>query len=63
MDWTALSTITELRSFLGLANYYHRFIKGCNKQATLLFDLLEKNRCRQAEGGCNVNSSSQIAKF
>ena len=27
-DWPALTTLTELRSFLGLANFYHRFMLG-----------------------------------
>jgi hypothetical protein len=25
-DWPALTTLTELQSFLGLANFYHRFV-------------------------------------
>jgi hypothetical protein len=27
-DWPALATLTELRSFLDLANFYHRFVLG-----------------------------------
>jgi hypothetical protein len=27
-DWPALTTLTELQSFLGLANFYHRFVLG-----------------------------------
>jgi hypothetical protein len=27
-DWPAPTTLTELRSFLGLANFYYRFVLG-----------------------------------
>jgi hypothetical protein len=27
-DWPAPTTLTELQSFLGLANFYHRFVLG-----------------------------------
>jgi hypothetical protein len=27
-DWPALTTLTELRSFLGLVNFYRRFVLG-----------------------------------
>lgn len=27
-DWEAPAKVSELRSFLGLVNYYHRFIEG-----------------------------------
>jgi hypothetical protein len=27
-DWPTLSTLTELQSFLGLANFYHKFVLG-----------------------------------
>ena len=43
-DWAAPSTVPELRSFLGLANYYRRFIEGYSKKAAPLSDMLKKNR-------------------
>ena len=36
--------MTELRSFLGLVNYYRRFIKSYSAIAAPLMDLLKKNR-------------------
>jgi hypothetical protein len=55
IEWTSPKSVPELRSFLGLANYYRRFIKGYNKKTTPLSDLLKKNRrwewmidCQQA---------------
>ncbi|KAL0336515.1 UNVERIFIED_CONTAM: putative mitochondrial protein [Sesamum radiatum] len=44
MDWGIPSKMTDLRSFLGLANYYRRFIKGYSKIVNLLTDLLRKDQ-------------------
>ncbi|KAG6533506.1 hypothetical protein ZIOFF_007381 [Zingiber officinale] len=43
VEWQTPSTIPELRSFLGLANYYRKFIAGYSKKAAPLTDLLKKN--------------------
>jgi hypothetical protein len=44
VEWTTPKSVPELRSFLGLANYYRRFIEGYSKKTTPLSDLLKKNR-------------------
>ena len=44
LDWSAPTKVTELRSFLGLANYYRRFIKDYSKMASPLTDLLKKDK-------------------
>nr|GEY05927.1 uncharacterized protein [Tanacetum cinerariifolium] len=43
-DWEQPTKVTELRSFLGLVNYYGRFIMGYSTIASSLMDLLKKNK-------------------
>ena len=33
MNWTTLRNVTDVRSFMGLAGYYRRFIEGFSKVA------------------------------
>jgi hypothetical protein len=42
--WSIPTTVMEIRSFLGLARYYQRFIEGFSKIAKLMTSLLEKGR-------------------
>jgi hypothetical protein len=44
MEWRVPTTVTEIRSFLGLAGYYRRFIEGLSKIAKPMTSLLEKGR-------------------
>lgn len=39
-DWPTPTTVTDLRSFLGFASYYRRFIKGFSKIAGPLHDVV-----------------------
>jgi hypothetical protein len=42
--WSIPTTVTEIRSFLGLVGYYQRFIEGFSKIAKPMTSLLEKGR-------------------
>ncbi|KAI3453949.1 hypothetical protein Pfo_010612 [Paulownia fortunei] len=44
VEWEAPTKVTELRSFLGLVNYYRRFIQGYSARAAPLIDLLKKGK-------------------
>jgi hypothetical protein len=43
-DWPALENVLEVRSFMGLAGYYRRFIEGFLKIANPITELQEKNK-------------------
>lgn len=44
-DWPVQKSVTELRSFLGLAQFFRRFIKDFSKIATPLTNLTRKHSC------------------
>jgi hypothetical protein len=44
MAWSIPTTVTEVRSFMGLPGYYRRFIEGFSKIAKPMTSLLEKGR-------------------
>jgi hypothetical protein len=43
LDWKAPTSVTEVRSFLGLAGYYCRFILDFFKISKLMTRLLQKD--------------------
>ena len=43
LDWNRPTTATEVRSFLGLAGYYRRFVEGFSKIASPLTSLTRKD--------------------
>ena len=44
IDWQSPTTLTEIKSFLGLAGYYQKFIEGFLKLALSLTKLTHNNK-------------------
>ncbi|XP_050876679.1 uncharacterized mitochondrial protein AtMg00860-like [Lathyrus oleraceus] len=52
LQWETPKSATEIRSFLGLAGYYHRFIKGFSKIAMPLTQLTRKGQAYVWDVAC-----------
>jgi hypothetical protein len=59
--WSIPTTVTEVRSFLGLVGYYWRFIEGFAKIAKSITSLLEKEREFKWDEKCQ-DSFDQLKK-
>jgi len=44
VKWERLQTVTKVRSFLGLASYYRRFVEGFSKRVSPLTQLTTKDQ-------------------
>ena len=42
-NWVRTANVTEVRSFVGLASYYRRFVKGFSSVASQLTNLTKQN--------------------
>lgn len=56
LEWKRPSTLTELRSFLGFASYYRRFVEGFARHAGPLHHLVAEaqGKGKRAAGGSHV---------
>jgi hypothetical protein len=63
MEWSVPTTVTEVRSFLGLAGYYQRFIEGFSKIAKPMTSLLEKGREFKWDDKCQVYTNHKSLKY
>ncbi|KAL2923900.1 Retrovirus-related Pol polyprotein from transposon 17.6 [Bienertia sinuspersici] len=66
LNWEEPKSVHELRSFLGLANYYRKFIKGYSDKVSPLTELLKKGekwqwteRCRESFDNLKAAISSE----
>jgi len=48
-QWPMPTSVKKLTAFLGLASYYHRFIRGFHLLAAPLTDLLKKDAFRWSD--------------
>jgi hypothetical protein len=54
LNWNPPKNVPEIRSFLGLAGYYRRFIEGFSKIVKPLTSLLEKGRKFKWDDKCQA---------
>jgi hypothetical protein len=55
LSWNAPMSVGGIRSFLGLAGYYRRFIKGFLKISKPMTELLEKDKKFEWTSACETS--------
>jgi hypothetical protein len=55
LTWNAPTSVGDIKSFLGLAGYYRRFIEGFSKISNPLIELLKKDKKSEWTPACEAN--------
>jgi hypothetical protein len=55
LSWNARMSVGDIRSFLGLAGYYRRFIEGFSKISKPMTELLEKDKKFEWTSACKAS--------
>jgi hypothetical protein len=55
LSWNAPTSVSDIRSFLGLARYYRRFIEGFSKISKPMTELLEKDKKFEWTSTCEAS--------
>jgi hypothetical protein len=55
LSWNAPISVGDIQSFLGLAGYYQRFIKGFSMISKLMIELLKKDKKFEWTSACKAN--------
>jgi hypothetical protein len=63
LNWMPPITVSEIRSFLGLAGYYRWFIKYFSKIAKPMMKLLEKNKAFEWTKECQASFEELKKRF
>ena len=63
LKWKPPRNVIEVHSFLGLASYYRRFVKGFSMTVALMTRLLQKNVIFEWSEKCQVLTDICIYKL
>jgi hypothetical protein len=55
LSWSALTSVGDIQSFLGLAGYYRRFIEGFSKISKPMTELLKKDKKFDWTSACEAS--------
>jgi hypothetical protein len=55
LSWNVPMSVGDIRSFLGLAGYYRRFIEGFSKISKPMTELLEKDKKFEWTSACEAS--------